>query len=1248
MSWAFPSTATSIGGAAAAKNEATTPDVDMCCLPNDFYNEDSDSSDDEFVQFFVQRGEHDLALVSSAGAVGTTGTGGAHDTRAAASVGGNRARSRTVSPSSRPGRPITAPSSLQHPVQQRMHLTHPHPIKKRMQLSKETTATTARPISPRNSRNTYSQTKELRAQRIQSFATTFSAPHDEFDDDNYYFNRDDSKDMNIMNKSGGNNASESSISNRKYSHSQKNDNTKVSPSIPPSRNNNANSERKPKSPSIVKDAATPTKSTTMSTTNRTTTPTSTAATMRTNIEKRTASTKNLRSSPTSPEIASSSNGNSKLFQSLNQQNQPSNNSTPPSTLLGALGARSGSGRRSGDSVAPTQCASSSLPAVPALKDPAEMPVVSSPRSMQKSTSTQYATPTSRKLALSNKNSSVKNNQNKYHKAASSPYPSSPLQVSSPLVRFPSELTSYASRAVDATRINYNVHGSAATDGCEIEVPLDGNKILAPIVVNNINGNTECSNTNKSNAYLSSPNNSNHDAQESECLQNIDGRNDIFRVSPAKVATGAVGGDSDCALSPASSSLKATLASPDAAKSTADQLNRMKMSNSPLFSDGDASSNVDVVDGKRKKKGKTLLRIFKRGGIGSSDCTVDGSDCDGVLVGHGNGIITSGNQQDEQQTPTKPSSSGKKHNNNVPSSPTFEESDDENSSNNSRDDERYCKNEIIEYQYDDFIGDKEEWPHHQHEQQQQQQHKEDLLEKHKRRRRRKFILAMAILIFLAGVVVALIMTTKPRGGSEQKSSSLIIPQPKPFRPQGNGPSYKPPINKGGDYCEEATSTDDTTLPKHILPLNSNNVVSRIAFASCFVPQSQTTSKLWKHVRNTFQPDVWIWLGDNVYGRTTHEMSVKRWAYTAAKLDYYYTKYGPLGEPKIPVVATWDNNDYAKDDIGDEYQCQRSTQGEFARYFDLPPEDPRHPSQGDNQQNGIYSSYIFAKPTSPTQPNDDSKYGVHIILLDSRMHRSPMEECDEDHTCGPCMGGNSTMLGTAQWEWLEYELLSENKTSDVKVIGNGVQVLPTSYRGKSKDDYCSYDGEGGTFDDANWDLGEGSWIDPENENPHEGTIYRSWANMPNERRKLLRLAQRSINEGRSKQIIFLAGDQHWGEIEVKKMTSWSGGDDENGNAQNTRKGTYHGKSRLLYGVTASGIERNFEEDHKNSHRVRVRTADNRGNGVFTKECKFPFRLLVNGELGEEYHDCADVFGTGFPSCATKTSRDNAVVSGRWGQW
>ena len=269
--------------------------------------------------------------------------------------------------------------------------------------------------------------------------------------------------------------------------------------------------------------------------------------------------------------------------------------------------------------------------------------------------------------------------------------------------------------------------------------------------------------------------------------------------------------------------------------------------------------------------------------------------------------------------------------------------------------------------------------------------------------------------------------------------------------------------------------------------------------------------------------------------------------------------------------------------------------------MPDEDPRHPSQGPKQQEGVYSSVMFSKPDEP------DVNGVHLILLDVRYHRSPTFK-----EKGYCEGANSTMLGHEQWNWLGHEL---KKVSKVKVIGTGMQVMqPTDQYFNDVDSYCANDNE--TFFDAIAEL--------EETERHLGTKYESWSQIPQEKLRFLRYLQRAISDGFAEKIIIISGDMHWGEVMAKKMPA----------AED------YGQSQVIYEVTASGIDQNFPYPDPNANRLKVRSADTAGDGVYQRECQFPFKYE-----GVEYDDC--IMGTeDTPWCATLVDAERNYMSGDWG--
>ena len=182
--------------------------------------------------------------------------------------------------------------------------------------------------------------------------------------------------------------------------------------------------------------------------------------------------------------------------------------------------------------------------------------------------------------------------------------------------------------------------------------------------------------------------------------------------------------------------------------------------------------------------------------------------------------------------------------------------------------------------------------------------------------------------------------------------------------------------------------------------SQKPIERIAFGSCGHQIGEQF--IWNSVI-AMDPELWIWLGDNIYG-DTKDMEVLRRKYQQLGDNY---NYGLLKE-KCPIIATWDDHDYGINDGGKEYPKRAESQKVFLEFFEEPSESPRW------KQEGVYTSYEYG--TEAQQ--------VKVILLDQRYHR------DEPDTDGD-------VLGEVQWKWLENEF--RGSTAKVVLVGASFQFV-----------------------------------------------------------------------------------------------------------------------------------------------------------------------------------------------------------------
>jgi len=189
--------------------------------------------------------------------------------------------------------------------------------------------------------------------------------------------------------------------------------------------------------------------------------------------------------------------------------------------------------------------------------------------------------------------------------------------------------------------------------------------------------------------------------------------------------------------------------------------------------------------------------------------------------------------------------------------------------------------------------------------------------------------------------------------------------------------------------------------------------RIAFGSCF--KETRKGPIFEAIAAS-KPQLFIWLGDNIYGDSNDPAVLKqKWNSLSQHNDV------KPNLNNIPQIATWDDHDYGKNDAGKEFPIKKEAQAAFLDWLKIPTNSPRR------TRAGVYSAQDYGPVDRQTR----------IILLDTRYHRDALPDKPED---GETSDG--TILGEEQWAWLEKQL--RTSTAKVNIIGTSIQFLATEHR------------------------------------------------------------------------------------------------------------------------------------------------------------------------------------------------------------
>ena len=179
------------------------------------------------------------------------------------------------------------------------------------------------------------------------------------------------------------------------------------------------------------------------------------------------------------------------------------------------------------------------------------------------------------------------------------------------------------------------------------------------------------------------------------------------------------------------------------------------------------------------------------------------------------------------------------------------------------------------------------------------------------------------------------------------------------------------------------------------------INRIAFGSC--NNEDLEQPHWEHIMSQ-NPDLWIWMGDNIYADTEDTLVLKG-CWDKQMSNPGYAKLVKT----VPVIGTWDDHDYGQNNVGKDNPIKKASQCMFLDFVGEPKDSPRR------KQEGVYTSYTYGPEGKK----------VKVVLLDTRYNRDDYSR-------------KGDLLGDEQWKWLENEL--NTSTAQINIIGTSIQFIP----------------------------------------------------------------------------------------------------------------------------------------------------------------------------------------------------------------
>ena len=175
--------------------------------------------------------------------------------------------------------------------------------------------------------------------------------------------------------------------------------------------------------------------------------------------------------------------------------------------------------------------------------------------------------------------------------------------------------------------------------------------------------------------------------------------------------------------------------------------------------------------------------------------------------------------------------------------------------------------------------------------------------------------------------------------------------------------------------------------------------RIAILGCH-KQFEPAPALFRYLEA--EPDLCLWIGDNIYADTKDDITFIDSCYQALAAKPAFKQL----IQNYPYMATWDDHDFGLNNAGRFYPLKAQSKQRFRTFWGLEADIPE-------DRDGIYYDQRF----------NYQNHTVQVLMLDVRYNRDDP-------------GTNGDPLGENQWQWLAQAL---EKEADLKILVSGFQIL-----------------------------------------------------------------------------------------------------------------------------------------------------------------------------------------------------------------